>query len=336
MGELIDLSGRQPAWPRPAVELWAEGRRRVDDNPRSWDTPPRLGHPALREQLADVLGSAPGRVAVTGGVRHAVLVVARRTSEVVIESPTFAGVPRLFEELGTVVRLASWEEMATAPSARSVLWVTSPGRNPDGRTVGDTLVRRLAAGRALVVQNEVYRWYSAIPERIPDAATVGSLSKLAGGGARIGWIDGEELLEAAAPVLAGARPPGPWQLAWARFLEGGGLGLLREAVVEPALAAVRTFAAVVEPVLGAIERDDGPFVLLSIPSSARSLTEERAAADLLAIGVRAGLGRDFLTPVPSLRLCFTGVSAEMAASAAERVAEVAARWRAAAVRREPA
>lgn len=321
----VDLTGVIPSWPALSRRHWQSclGRASV----RSWsDYPEPYGHPPLRAALARPLGAEPDDIVVVPGLRPAIQQLARTHDRVVAERPTFVGLTDAVRATGTPVVEAGWgAPFLTAAADRTAAGrlaalVTTPWRNPDGRTLDEPFATGLAelarAGRTVVL-NESYRFAARSAgasegSGVPGALAAGSLSKVAGGGVRLGWLRGPGAVE----HLGGtgqlwAHPPLVWQDAWARFIEEGGLGeLARAFCVQPAAAAAAFLDALPGPVRAAVA-GTGAYVLLNL-----RVPEDVAMARLAALGVRAGAGRDFHTGRPALRLAFSGVPAADARRAA--------------------
>lgn len=330
-GSPIDLTGRIPGWSAAARRHWIACLRRVDG--RLWsDYPPPLGHPPLRAALARQLGAQPDDVVVVTGIRPALQLQAREHGTVVLERPTFQGVVAAVRAVGAPVVRAEWGApllgaLRSCGVGRALGVVTSPWRNPDGRTIGESFAAGLAAAVELgqtVVVNETYRFAASAagePEgpAVPGAVYVGSLSKVAGGGARVGWVRGADAVSSlggTGPLWA--HPPLAWQQAWADFLDEGGLcELAQEFHHRPALSAAAFLRAVPPPVRCAVV-GQGAFLLLKL-----RVDEDTALTRLATSGVLAGPGRDFETGYHAVRLAFTRVSPAAAIRAAAAVGRCA-------------
>ncbi len=311
----FDLTGAPSAWPAGLRSDWADSLRealRADD---AWHGPRLRGDPALLEVLGNLHDVEPSRIIVTSGVRAAVVALAAYSSVALLERPTFAQIPALFHALGVPVRCASWPDLAAlAPRPRQTIWVTSPARNPDGATIDRCLAGQLCdvavASGGFMVINETYFWYS--DWSAPRGCTrVGSLSKLVGGGARLGWVIDPPT--AAEPALARLGPATTWQRAWAAFLARTGRDRLTEAFIGPVTDARQAFLAAAGDLAAAhVLPGDGPSVLIPL---GRSVSERQAASLLADRGILAGLGRAFLAERPSIRLAFTGLTVSQATAA---------------------
>jgi DNA-binding transcriptional MocR family regulator len=251
---------------------------------------------------------------------------------------------------GADVALATWPEILRDPGGppeATVVWLTSPGRNPDGATLSPTDRERLAAlaGRGYrVVVNGTYAWYGGGPA--PAAAdSVGSLHKLRGVGARVGWAAGPGYFEEAFPELLGTPPSPVWQRAWGLFLREGGLALLRATILADTAAAKASFAGRLASAHGLrLPAFDGPSVLIPLADGdPRADGDSRAHGDPLAgggagvadaedaardalerAGFRTVAARDFHASGPALRATFLGVTAGDAERFADAVASHAA------------
>lgn len=341
VAEELDLTGRPAVWAAGTRQLW---RRSLSDAMRddSRDyAPPSAGVAELREVLRVELSLSQPPL-VTAGVRAAVLGLAALGRRVFVEQPTYLGVPRTFERMGAQVTVCPLAEAlaAVGPPEGGLIWLTSPGRNPDGWSLTPELIGQLSTfidAGGLVVQNETYRWFGAEGLYVPGAIRVGSLSKLAGGWSRIGWLalpdDGPVPLPLAG-YLSAATPPTHWQLAWARFAAAGGLAALRETAADAAAATAVAWAALggVSAGVGAGAADSagadsdpgsgagqgagaalgsgsdpttpaGPSFLIRVPTTGHS---PAAAQELARLHIRAGAGPDFGAGEDTARLCFLG------------------------------
>jgi DNA-binding transcriptional MocR family regulator len=316
---MYDLTGVAPPWPTELQRGWADAVREAAASERAWHSPRGRGEPLLVEMLADLLGVRTDEVTVVTGVRAAAVVLGRCRRVAFVERPTFAEIPRILATGGADVRLTTWPELADAldqDPCQSLAWITSPARNPDGASLDPVLTGRLAEASdrgAIVVHNEINRWYGDPPAaRIAlPAVRVGSLSKLAGGGARVGWV--VHAPAEADPALRQIAPPTQWQRAWAALLQRVSWSVLIEALTGPVVRAREAFlAALDEPVRRLLNRA-GPTTLLPLGTMA----EEEAWSLLAARGLRTGRGRDFACPCPSLRLAFTGLDPAGATTAGQ-------------------
>jgi DNA-binding transcriptional MocR family regulator len=318
---MIDLTGAFPPWPHPAVMRFARAQTHASRDRDVWRSRPRRGDPRLRSALARALDLDPEHLVIVAGVRAVLPSLVRAERVIEVERPTFADVPRLCGELGARVRLASWPEMAMRGPG-CVHWITSPYRNPDGSTLGSALEARLkdAADRGdWVVQNEIYRWYAQQPRRVPGALLVGSLGKLAGPGAGLGYAWHPSFASLSGPMRAATAVPAPWQRAWAYFIEDDGLGLLHAAIVGRALATSHAFCETLERSTGRQWGAAGPHLLLGVQSP---YTEPSAVRLLASAGLAVGEGANFHSPIPSVRLSFSSVTLVGAATAARRCARL--------------
>ena len=317
--DVLDLTG---PWPVPGAEcrqLWLAATRRAVAEDPAWMTAFPSGDAALREHMAAAFGTTADRLLLTGGIRAGAAALARTARRVLIESPTFAGVPPVFTSAGCEVRLAPWAELAAEQRRWSpdLVWLTSPGRNPDGRTAPADLLAELTAAGPVAV-NEVYRWF-APPAPLPAGClVVGSTSKLAGGGTRIGWLLQPDRPVEPAPGERATAPAHLLQRTWAHFLAAGGLAALDRSMVQPvgrAAAAYRAAAGLrAEP--GAV-----PFLALA---AAPGVSEAELVAGFERHGLRVGPGAAFHAADPSVRVCFTGLTGAEAADAGQRTRALAA------------
>ena len=301
---MIDLTGRWALWPDPPLRLWRAAMRRalsdVDPSLRA----PLAGDPLLRDQIAALTGGGP--VTVTAGVRAAAVALLGHEREVVVERPTYLGVPRALARAGVRVRLAPWEQLP----AGVPVWVTAPARNPDGRRIPPELL----AGLGPVHLNSAYAWYAEPAATPPAGATVvGTLHKVAGPGACLGWVRGD-LPDRAVAALSLTAPPQHWQRAWGYFLQAGGLPVLRASRPDPARSRAAFLAAAGLPQSG-----EGPNVLIRLPGRALPGRSAQAVAELARAGVVASPGEAFAAP-GHVRCCLLGVPAGDAQRAGEAVA----------------
>ncbi|WP_329563513.1 aminotransferase class I/II-fold pyridoxal phosphate-dependent enzyme [Streptomyces uncialis] len=296
-----DLSGPPPRWPRSARDVFAEAMDAAARTVTLWQQPAPQGDEVLREELGCLLGTDPERLTITAGVRATALTYARTKRRIALERPTFPGVLHTLRAAGADVSLHSWDELLRRPPA-STLWLTSPFRNPDGRTltVGerDTLTRLTTSGHRVIV-NEAYRWFGAEPP-VPGADRLGTLHKLTGHGVRLGWVDSADFFGRATAEMLGTTPSPVWQRAWGLFLRRGGLDGLIDATVAPTLTAATRF----HERLG-LGTAPGPHVLIR---PRPNVDEETALRHLAEHSIKLSPGADFLADGPSLRASFTGAS----------------------------
>jgi DNA-binding transcriptional MocR family regulator len=334
MSAVIDLSGSPAPWPAEAVEQWADCAARAARVADLWTVPAPRGDDVLREALAAALGFPPDQVTIVASLRAAALTYARRFRRIVVERPTYPGVLPVLAGAGADVALATWPEILRDPGGTpeaTAVWLTSPGRNPDGATLSPADRERLAAlaGRGYrVVVNGTYAWF--VGGRAPAAAdSVGSLHKLRGVGARVGWVAGPGYFEEAFPELLGTPPSPVWQRAWGLFLHEGGLALLRATILAETAAAKASFVGRLAAAHGLWLPDfDGPSVLIPLAdgdpradAEADVADAEDAARDALErAGFRTVAARDFHASGPALRATFLGVTAGDAELFADAVA----------------
>lgn len=177
------------------------------------------GLPALREAVATHLGdlglpTAPDQVVITSGAQQAIDVIARTlggpSGSVIIENPTYPGViqalraagPRLVpvpvDDQGMVVELAA---LHAERRPGQMLYVVPTYHNPTGAVLSDRrraeLIRVAADMGLLVVDDQTGAYLSlggtpppplAAMDQADQVITIGSLSKVAWGGLRVGWI----------------------------------------------------------------------------------------------------------------------------------------------------
>jgi DNA-binding transcriptional MocR family regulator len=296
---VIDLSGPPQPWPAVADRLWAGC---ASDAVRGSEE----GGDLLREELSSAFGLDPEHVTITPGARVAALAYGLVCGAVALERPTFTGVAAVLSAARVRWRYVTWSQIDDVPPG-TLLWITSPCRNPDGASIeADVLARCRRAGRRVVI-NATNVWFTDDPlPAVPGAEIVLSLHKLAGREARIALVHSPHFAAEAASLLPGLAPAARWQHTWALFIRRGGLDLLR-ARVPDMLEAREEFTAEMDeyPISGA-----GPNVLLRLRAG---VGEEAATALLLARGFKVLEGRHFASPVPAIRVNFVGVPARDAA-----------------------
>src|SRR6266700_590520 len=312
---LIDVSGKPVDPPTGALAMLREcGERAMRRCDLGTPAPPG-GSVELREALGTALGCAGDSVVITAGVRAAVPILKCFFTEVVVERPSFSGVADLADDLGMRVVRRPWHDMI-ADSAPAV-WITHPARNPDGASLSAEQITALAPREGITVVNEVYRWHKighaqGEPELPGHWFVVGSLSKVFGPAARLGWLRGERTGEIGNHVLRIGSPPLVVQEMWADFLNCGGLRLLAAAACEQT-AVRRVFCDAVGMHAAALT-GDGPSILVPTPSG---WTADEALIALEDRGIRASSGTHFGAGSGMLRFTFTGVSQQEALLVAE-------------------
>ncbi|MGW3421551.1 pyridoxal phosphate-dependent aminotransferase [Streptomyces phaeochromogenes] len=325
-GATTDLTGPQRPWPERLVGRFAAAQEAAVRSRGAWGPPAPGGDRRLLDRLSGDFGASEGRTSVTAGVRAFAGGWAGETRGVVlVERPGFAPLPGLLGAAGTRVWQLPWHELAEKARVLeepAMLWVTSPGRNPDGRTLSTAdaeELSRIARRGHHVMVNRVYRWFSRPGPDVPGGWSVHSLSKLAGGGARLGWVVGPEGA-AHPPRVRLTSPATVWQRAWAEFLTPRNLDALVRECAEPTVEARQMFVASVRSALGWYEQDEvgGVAVLLGL----RGLDENAALALFAERGVRVSPGSAFGAPGPAVRLAFSGVTARQATDTAGLVAHL--------------
>lgn len=316
---MIDLSGTQPAPPERAMALWQRCAHEASASSDLWRIPTvARGDEILREELGKQLGLEPELLTITASVRAAALTYARAGRHIIVERPTFAGCVEVLNGSRTTVDLRPWDEILSGDLPKdATLWVTSPARNPDGRTLDSQECARLAArvaGGHPVVVNETYRWFHRRAPRVAGADLVGSLHKLVGMESRIGWVYSQSFCDDAFIELLGTSPPRVWQRAWGLFLRRGGMDELHSSIVHPALHAARAFSARFKELTDVPADFDAPSMLLHI---AGSDTEDDTVTALNQLGYLVSPGRYFLAALRSVRATFLGVTVEDALAFAD-------------------
>lgn len=322
----IDLSGRQPVWPETARGLLQSCQSIAINDRDVWQTPPQFGDLLLRQMLALTLEDDPANIIVTTGVRAAAFILAHANVHVFHESPGYSDVVFALKAAGASVELFNWAQVNSLPlqDKRSIIWITSPCRNPDGISLPPTIFAQLSnltEHNCTVLINETYRWYSTPQQIVPNAVYVGSFSKVASGGIRVGWIRGTGI---ALRIFRRhyALPPMLWQRTWAYFLQKGGHELLLDHMVRQTEAAQQAFLATAGKDIPQWNNVKGPSILYYLPS----LDEDAAVRDCLAQGLVVLPGRNFLTAKPAIRLCFTDIEPMVAATAGRRFQRVIRQW----------
>jgi DNA-binding transcriptional MocR family regulator len=309
----MDLSGPAKQPPAAALALFREHARSAAARVDLGAPVAPLGVSELRAWLAETLGSPIDEVAVTCGVRSSAALLAPGLRRVVVETPSFPGVPEVLRLLGCAVRRRSWDSLLPG-EADAALWLTHPARNPDGACLsGELLARLRGSAWRLVVVNEVYRWHAPTTLRHlpPGWVAVGSFAKVFGPAARIGWVRGPAVRALSNSLLRTTAPAPVVQWTWSDFLASGGLGpLVAEAAAESA-AADAFRRATTAAVAGR-----GPNVLVRPPGFGSS---GDALAALAARAVKAAAGPAFGAPEPSVRLTFPALGQTAAREVAELV-----------------
>lgn len=319
-GGVLDLTGPNAGWPAESQALWRRSLHAAELDATAWDTPPATGTQQLRAALAAELELPVEGLAVTGGIRGRVPVLLAGAERLLIEQPSFRSIPVLARRTGIDVVEAGWEQiLATADvDPGRVLWMTSPARNPDGRTLAEAEARRLEelSGRSLrVVVNQAYLWCAPDSPRPQSATLIGSLHKLAGGGAMLGWQWTEAPAGPHRP--AGGGPPMIWQRAWAAFLEGGGLPrLVRHALIAPSRRCAQFRAALPASPGVRVSPGAGPSLIIELDSVLSDVElVDVFASEAVLVGAGSAFGQGGCT----VRLCFTGVDDDDIAGCVERV-----------------
>jgi DNA-binding transcriptional MocR family regulator len=332
---MIDLTGPSRAWSATLAGRFAACQDRALHGDAWWASPAAFGEPALLDRLAELFGAPPDRTVVTGGVRQFATACTVRGAAGYVESPSFADIAEILEANGPV-RGFSWTElldgtMAGAPAG--TIWLTSPFRNPDGRSLtpalDDALATLVARGHTAVV-NEVYRWFypaAAVPRTPAAAWSVTSLAKVGGGGLRLGWAVAPPGSAMTRPMTS-IGPPTAWQRGCAAFLDERNWRALWSDTVEPTLDARAAFVGQVRERLGWAVPGGGLSLLLDCVD----MTEAEGVERLAATGLRVSPGSAFRSAVPSVRLAFSGVSVAEAVSAGTALAAIGDAFRPGALR----
>lgn len=327
---MIDLSGPVRDWSDRLLARFRDCHQNALRSRAWWKPPGWRGEPELLDRLAEMFGNPVDRTVVNGGVRQFTTSWAVGTAAAVVEAPTFADIPEILGS-GARLRRTEWTcltDGSLADEAPSTIWLTSPFRNPDGRSLDPVLTRAAdeATGQGhTVVVNQVYRWFGDIcsaPVAPATAWTVTSLAKMAGNGVRLGWATAPATDEVTR-TLTSDGPPTAWQRAWARFLIPRNLQALWADCVEPTVEARQAFVCRTGELLGWQIHGGGPSLVLDCVD-----TDEVAAVALLAErGLRVSTGSAFGSPRACVRLSFSGTTVAEAEAAADRVASRARLFR---------
>jgi DNA-binding transcriptional MocR family regulator len=180
-----------------------------------------LGLPELRARIAELHGgrglpTRPAQIAVTSGAQQAIGLVGqllvRPGDAVVVETPTYPGALDVFGRLGArivpVPAESSWARAgalraAVEANAPRLVYVLPDCANPTGRVMPEGRRREIARladeHQVYVVEDNSLADVVLEPRGIPPVAafsrtgrvlTLGSLSKVAWGGLRVGWLRG--------------------------------------------------------------------------------------------------------------------------------------------------
>lgn len=322
---MLDLTGPQRPWPAALVSAFGDSQANALRTQGAWGPPRSGGDVRLINRLVELFDVPTDRVCITSGVRGFAAAWADSSRTMLVEAPGFTPLPAILGASGKI-RRGDWNELFTVAEEAEKplsLWLTSPGRNPDGRsmsTAESTRLRALARKGHHVVVNQVYRWHAAELPSSTHVWTVNSLSKVSGGGSRLGWATFPP--DATLPVaLTQSGPATIWQRTWADFLSPATWQTLLRQCVEPTTEARLAFVERLRENLGWYPdgAGDGVSVLLRVDGISESQMVERFRAESL----RVSPGASFDAPHPSVRIAFSGVSAEQADRAAECVTRFA-------------
>jgi histidinol-phosphate/aromatic aminotransferase/cobyric acid decarboxylase-like protein len=306
----VDLSGRQPRWPAAARRLWARCAAEACEDEELWRRPARGGDDRLRAALASRYDLEPEHLTIVDGVRAAALALAEKHRRVVLHTPAFLGIRAQLDSRATVSCTPNLDEPL---EPGDLLVLTSPARNPDGMTLGTddhlAIAGHLDAGVRVLV-NETYRDWCPDASRVPGAETMASFHKVAGVGARLGYVNSPAFLEDSVPHLAATEPPLIWQRTWALFLERDGMDPLVNTNVVASEKSAQAYDDALAELIDVVRPASGPHRLLPLSDKA----PEQAVRRLAEHGYRAVEGTHFAAAVPSLRFCFIGVEPEDAAA----------------------
>ncbi len=212
-----------PCMARPAARALHRTMKRVmaRAEEKSLGYAPGFGDPGLRRQIAyrylDTLGSVvePDDICITNGGQEALLIalsaVAGKGDVIAVESPTYHGLLELIDSLGMLavevqtcpeegVELDALAQTLDAHPVKACMFSTTLN-NPLGVAMPDAkreaLVRLLAEREVPLIEDDVYGELlfdgrrptpAAFHSRDGRVLTVGSFSKTAAPGYRIGWL----------------------------------------------------------------------------------------------------------------------------------------------------
>jgi DNA-binding transcriptional MocR family regulator len=301
----LDLTGRPAAWEPAELAAWRSCLAEAVEATEPHDPIEWSGDLLLRRQIARRIHRPADQIVITAGVRAAVLPLLHGISRLEIETPTFLDVPAIATAYGISVTSNHWRRSALKPE-ETCYWVTSPARNPDGYTLGPAEVATLTdclerGGR--IVCNLTYQWFaSETPTRWPpQTVLVGSLHKLCGPGARIGWVAAPELPETTRLALSASAPSALWQRAWGHFLGSTAFTKLHRRACAQVKRARDAFLEAAGQ--GLASTGEGPNVLVRTGTDSLEVLQS-----LARVGVLASLGGAFAAPADSLRVCLTGLT----------------------------
>ncbi|MFI7009813.1 PLP-dependent aminotransferase family protein [Streptomyces sp. NPDC050145] len=212
--EAVDLSVAAPAAPVEILHAaFASALRRLPHHfGRHGYDPYGVGE--LRAAVADWYGrrglpTTPGQIMVTNGAQHALALLTRTLvaprDKVLIDHPTYPHAIRLFTEararlVPVALTPSGWDVPQWRAAARdaALAYLVPDFHNPTGLCMPSGVRRELRPGCLTVVDETMADLAldgapdavgpEPLAARVPDAVSVGSVSKSVWGGLRIGWI----------------------------------------------------------------------------------------------------------------------------------------------------
>jgi 2-aminoadipate transaminase len=340
----IDFTSSRPAAALFPLEEFQTCCREVLESPEL----PRLlqlgspgGYEPLRRYLLDGgaehgFAKSSDGILITNGCQQSIDLLRRALvrpgDKVAVEEPVYPGLKNAFLEAGAELiglRMTSagvdLESLRTAlESGAKVLVITPSFQNPTGATIPESrraaLVQMVRNAGAVLIENDLYselRYEGEPAPRLktydPDVVLIGSFSKVAFPGARVGWIIGPKPLIARATELKQIADLHTDQLSQAfllQFAKSGGLARHRNRAIAAGLEKLRALKRACSRHLGGCS--------FSVPEGGMNLWVDLPggieAAGLRELARQAGVdylpGRYFSIARPfetAFRLSFAGL-----------------------------